>query len=334
MARILFGDIGGTKTLLNLASVVDGHCHVLAEQRFASGQFSTFDNLLHAFYQAADIGEGSIDAACFGVAGPVIHSSDGDNAKITNLPWQLNSKSLENRFNIKKIFLINDFESVGYGIQALTDSDLISLQQGHPIERANRLAIGAGTGLGVAMMIWCEGQYKVVPTEGGHADFAPVNDLQHELCRYLAREHGRVACENVLSGPGLVNIYRFLHYQHRQHDAVLATLLDEPDPGAAIALAADRENQVAEESMTLFVDIYGAQAGNYALASMARGGVYVAGGIAPKILSRLQTGRFLQHFNNKGKMAGLMNDIPVNVVLDSNIGLHGAREVALHAVIH
>ena len=325
--NILYGDIGGTKTLITLASIEDGHCHITAQQRFASNQFPSFDQLLYAFCRQTGIDSAIVDAACFGVAGPVVHSGNGDQAKVTNLPWQLDSVRLEQRFDIEKIRLINDVEAVGYGISTLGDHDVHTLQTGRALAQANCLVIGAGTGLGVAVMVWCDGRYRVMPTEGGHVDFAPVSGLQCELYRFLAGEQGRVACEHVLSGPGLVNIYRFLHHYHQGDETVLTALLAKQDPGAAIALAADEGNRLAEEAVTLLVDVYGAQAGNYALATMARGGVYVAGGIAPKLLVRLQTGRFLEQFNNKGKMADLMKDMPVKVVLDSNVGLHGARQV-------
>ena len=325
--NILYGDIGGTKTLITLASLEDGDCRITAQQRFASDQFPSFDQLLHAFCHQTGIDSAIIDAACFGVAGPVVHSGDGDQAKVTNLPWQLDSVRLEQCFDIEKIRIINDFEAVGYGIFTLGDNDVHTLQTGRAVAQANCLAIGAGTGLGVAIMVWCDGRYMVMPTEGGHVDFAPAGELQCELYRFLAGEQGRVSCEHVLSGPGLVNIYRFLHHYHRQDEAVLTALLAKEDPGAAIALAADGGDRLAGEAVTLLVDIYGAQAGNYALAAMARGGVYVAGGIAPKLLARLETGRFLDRFNNKGKMAALMTDIPVKVVLDSNVGLYGARRV-------
>lgn len=332
MKRVVYGDIGGTKTLLTLAAVTEEGERVLAQQRYTSNEHASFEHVLDAFYTHAGIAGEGIEGACFAVAGPVSHDSDGDRSKVTNLPWHLDSTPLEQRFDIQNVRIVNDFEAVGYGIPALDQHDLCVLQSGVEHERATRLALGAGTGLGLAFMIWCEDHYRVLPTEAGHADFSPANAQQCELYRFLAHEFGRVSCEHVLSGPGVVNIYRFLHHVGGHDDAALKAILASDDPSAAIAAQADAGDPLADEAMNLFVDIYGGQAGNVALTIMARGGVYIAGGIAPKILHRLEAGRFMNHFLDKGKMADLMPEFPVSVVLNSNVGLIGARETAKHTL--
>lgn len=327
--ELLCGDIGGTKTLLQRVAVADDAIEVMAEQRFSSGDYVSFDLILHDFL-ARQPNSGAIAAACFGVAGPVTQTGASQKASVTNLPWQMDSAELSSRFNLPKVALINDFEAIGYGIAALPESDFVTLQTGQPIEQANRLVIGAGTGLGVAQMVWSCGDYRVIPAEGGHADFAPADVGQLKLAEWVMRSRGRCAVEFVVSGPGLVNIFSCLaESRQQQNSEQYRAIMQASDPAAAIAAAADEHSAIlAAQAMELFVAAYGGQAGNFALACLPRGGVYVAGGIAAKIVSRLQDGKFIEAFNAKGKMAQLMLRMPVKVITNPAVGLIGSRVYA------
>jgi glucokinase len=326
--ELLCGDIGGTKTLLQRVAVQKDSIKVLAEQRYPSADYSSFDDILAKFLAHQE--HHAIVAACFGVAGPVEKHEDTQRASITNLPWQMDSDQLAERFALSRVALINDFEAVAHGIDALPGEDLISLQKGQPVAHGNRLVIGAGTGLGIAQMVWNGSEYLIIPTEGGHADFAPANSEQLGLSDYLIRTQGRCSVEFVVSGPGLVNIFSYIAEVNGQSDSdQYQKIMQAADPAAAIANAADRgDSALASHSMELFVQAYGGQAGNFALACLPLGGVYVAGGIAAKISARLQEGEFIAAFNAKGKMAALMQNIPVKVVTNPAVGLIGSRVYA------
>lgn len=327
--QLLCGDIGGTKTLLQLVSIHADNIEIKKEQRYPSGEYAQFDLILDDFLKATKTRE-TIAASCFGVAGPVIQSNNSQSASITNLPWQMDSMVLANQFGLANVALINDFEAVAHGISALDGNDIETLQTGACIEHGNQIVIGAGTGLGVAQMIWTGENYKVNATEGGHADFAPSNEQQIKLCDYLVEHKGRSAIEFVLSGPGLINVYSFISEQRQQLESdEYRGIMQSADPAAAIAVAAESDNDsAAHRALKLFVDAYGGQAGNFALASLALGGVYIAGGIAPKILSYLRGGDFIDAFNAKGKMSELMKNIPVAVITNPAVGLIGSRVYA------
>ena len=289
---LLCGDIGGTKTLIQLVEVQTGKVAVVDERRYASANYDQFDLILAEFLSAQKHAD-EIGAACFGVAGPVFDTPSSQHATITNLPWQMDSAELGSRFDLPHVALINDFQAVGYGISALTPADFVNLQSGNPVEHGNQLVVGAGTGLGVAQMIWTGKTYKVMPTEGGHADFAPADALQLKLADYLIRQQGRGSIESVLSGPGIVNIYSFLtELNQQQNSETHLAIIQSDDPAAAIAAAAEADHSsLAYQAMVLFVQAYGGQAGNFALSCLALGGVYIAGGIAPKILHHLRGGQ-------------------------------------------
>lgn len=328
--RVLAGDVGGTKVLLQIAEFEDRSIvfRVLAEQRFESSAYETFDAVLREFLNAAGTAAERIAAACFGIAGPVVCTANGESAKVTNLPWVIESAVLARALDVPCVRLINDFQALGYGIEALSPSDLCVLQAGNERARAARATIGAGTGLGQGILVWCDDHYEAIATEGGHADFAPTDELQIELLRYLAARFGRVSYERVLSGPGIVNLYSFICQRQSQHRASEA-LLAQPDPAAAITQAAlERTDAAAVEALALFVRLYGAQAGNLALSCLAAGGIYIGGGIAPKILPVLQTGDFIRAFVDKGRMAALLAAMPVKVIMNSNTGLIGAALAA------
>ncbi len=328
--RIIAGDIGGTKTLLEMSDVQGGHTQVVARHRYDSSAYESFSQIIGAFLsQYDDPNNPSCHHACFGVAGPIEVSGDKTVSKLTNLSWFIDSSQLKNQFKFKKVCLINDFSAVGHGVSLLDSSELQALQAGKQIDKATRLVIGAGTGLGVAQLVWCSGRYQVLATEGGHIDFSPRNAIQVALLNYVTKEQGRAACEDILSGPGLVTTYRFLHDYRAGDPAQLTFILQQEDIAAAVATAADKgEDSLAVEAMDIFVSVYGATAGNFALSSMALGGVYIAGGIAPKIVDHLKTDYFLEAFNDKGKMEKLNRQIPVAVVMNPEVGLIGCRHLA------
>lgn len=326
---ILAGDIGGTKTLLQLAAVQDGVFHPLCERRFDSAAHDDFSSLLEEFMRAAaplPAAARPVAAACFGVAGPI----HGQSAKITNLEWTIDAAEVGARLGIGSVCLINDFTAVGCGIEALHEDDLASLQEGEPELRGARAVLGAGTGLGEGILVWQGDHYQALPSEGGHVDFAPADEEQDGLLRYLRPVFGHVSCERILSGAGLVKIFEYLTASGLEAaTAPLRQAMLENDPAAAIsAFGLDGRDPAAMRALDMFISIYGAQAGNLALTTLARGGVYVAGGIAPKIIARLRQGGFVRAFNDKGRFSGLMRRIPVHVVMNPKVGLMGAALVA------
>ena len=319
--QLLAGDIGGTHSRLMLASMLDGRLQIEDEKHYASEAFDDFLPLVEKFLQQHGK-KTRPAAACFAVAGPVRRQC----ARITNLPWQLQADELASRLGIPSLMLINDFQAIGYGMAQLQATDFVELQAGRPEEEGRRALIGAGTGLGEALLIWQDDHYVPWPTEGGHVDFAPRDELEMELLRWLRTAHGHVSYEMVLSGPGLVRIYEFLHDSGRFPDSpavwkgITAASISEQ------ALAGSDE--LAEAALDCFVRIYGAQAGNFALNCLATGGVYIAGGIAPHILEKLRHDSFIEAFRDKGPLSHLMHDIPVSVILNEKAGLLGAAECA------
>ncbi len=326
--RILAGDIGGTKTLLQVAECAAGRCRPVREQRFDSGAHASLASIIRDFFR--DDRAPEIEAACFGVAGPVKQAASGERVKVTNLPWEIDSQSLAREFGFPHARLINDFQAVGYGIEALGARDLVVLQQGEAVPRGPRAVIGAGTGLGQGILVWDRDHYEPIATEGGHASFGPMDELQLDLTRYLFKTCGRSSYERVLSGHGLARLYSFLKARGEIPESLtVAQAMQDDDPAAAITRAAlERNDALANRALDLFVDIYGAQAGNLALTVGATGGVYIAGGIAPKIIARLTDGRFMRAFCNKGKMTPYVTAVPVQVVTNPQVGLIGAALAA------
>ncbi|GBO53200.1 glucokinase [Pseudanabaena sp. lw0831] len=340
MTMILAGDIGGTKTLLRFAEKNSDGFTVLYEQRFAGASYANFSDLLREFVETAKINLGelpSLSAACFGIAGPVRDRR----SQLTNLGWSFDSDRLAEEFNIANVSLINDFVAVGYGVLGLQPNDLHTLQDGRVVNRAPIGVIGAGTGLGEAFLGWNGDRYEVYPTEGGHTDFAPRNALEIELLQYLQKHHDRVSVERVASGTGIVAIYQFLRV--RQPSPESAELAEKVklweagdlnvDVAAAIANAAltnlginseTNLDHLATQTMQMFVEAYASEVGNLALKLIPSGGLYIAGGIAPKILPLLQDGTFLQILKSKGRISPVLDDIPIHIVLNPEVGLIGA----------
>jgi len=323
--RVLAGDIGGTKTWLRVAEFAGAGWRMLAEQCFASTAYPHLLPMVREFLDGT--GTLSVDAACFGVAGPVQGDASRQTVRVTNLPWQIDSHAFAQASGIPMVRLINDFQAAGYGIEALMPEDVIVLHPGNPLEHAPRLVVGAGTGFGTAQLIWQQDHYEVFPAEAGYAEFAPCDEMQTEFTSYLMAQGGRAFYDRVLSGAGLVNSYGFL--AARQPEAVTPGLRqamhDEGDAAAAITRFALRGGDpLASTALDFFITLYGAWTGSLALIAQPRGGVYVAGGIAPRIIERIRVGGFMRAFLDKDVMTPVVAAMPVQVVLNAKVGLIGA----------
>ncbi len=316
--NILCGDIGGTKTRLAILESNSQYFNSLAEQSYPSTKYQSLTEIIFEF--SNNLGR-TIEFAAFGVAGPV----QDHRCTTTNLPWTIDARQMELDLNIPSIHLINDLEATAWGINALQEHEIHTLQPGSGNQIGNRAVIAAGTGLGQAGLYWDGERHMPFATEGGHCNFAPGNTQEYELLRSLQHNGGQVCWEDILSGPGLSKIYRFLLTQHNTPAPKwFQQQIIDGDPAADIADRASlNSDPICREAMDLFARLYGAEAGNLGLKLMARGGVYIGGGIAPKILEWLQAPAFLQAFRNKGKMQGLMESMPVRVILNDRAALYG-----------
>lgn len=319
---LICGDVGGTKALIALAEVQGGAVSFRLRRRYRSADYPDLTAILREFIGVASdaaMYPTDITGGCLAVAGPI--ADHGRHAKLTNLPWEIDAGELASKLGTGPIRLVNDFVAAAAGIDAVEAPSLVELQRGEPENRGVRLAIGAGTGLGTAVLVWHGGQeggYRAMPGEGGHMGFAPADATQAELWRYLQKIHGRVTNEHVASGPGLSAIYQFV--QGGSKEALEPEKIDE--------LAAKDPNGPAGRAMDLFFRIYGAAAGDLALAVLPRGGVFIAGGIAARVLPQLQASGFLDAFNDKGEHSALTRGFPVKVVTDLDLGLKGAARLA------
>ncbi len=324
MASILAVDLGGTKILFHLSNETG---QVIAEVELPSARFSNFDEALSCFLTDVELTELPITSACIAIAGPVT----GKTATVTNLPWQLNSDDLATTFHISHVVFCNDFEAVGHGIQDLQTSDIYEIQEGKADDSFPRAVIGAGTGLGQAILLPEAKSWRIVPSEGGHSDFAPTSTTQILLLEHLMQRFGRVSYEDILSGNGLVRIYEFLRaYKQYDEPEVLRLAMIESDPAAAVSeFGLKHLDSVASDALDMFIDIYASQAANLALSALSRGGLYIAGGIAAKNLERFISGQFVSSFNNKVKMKTLLQSIPIRLITQPKVGLMGAKQLAL-----
>ncbi len=317
---ILAGDIGGTKTDL---AVFDADLALVVRQQYPSREHASLDELVRAFVAGHPA---DISAACFGIAGPV----RGGTVTTTNLPWTVSAEALARALALESVLLINDLEATAFGVGVLAPQDLAVLHAGAPDAAGHAAVIAAGTGLGEAGLFWDGSRHHAYASEGGHATFAPRTDLEIGLLRFLEAEFGHVSWERVLSGPGLFNIYRYLRDTKRYEEP--SWLIDElrhGDPPATISRAAlEGTADLCVGALDLFVKLYGAEAGNLALKAYATGGMYVAGGIAPKILGKLQDGAFVAAFIDKGRMQPVLEAIPVRVVVSDHVNLLGAAQRA------
>jgi glucokinase len=320
---ILAGDIGGTSTRLGIFEPVGADLRLVVEQTSPNRYYSALDDIVLKF--AAPHGP-KIHHACFGVAGPVL---DGV-VQTPNLPWLVESRTLADKLALKDVILLNDLEANAYGIAELQPKEFVTLNEGDPNASGNAAIIAAGTGLGEAGLFWNGEEHIPFACEGGHADFAPNNDLELELLKYLHALFGHVSWERVLSGPGLHNIYKFLRdTRHGTENSEVAEEMVRADPAMVISKAA-MEGRCARcvAALDMFVALYGAAAGNLALKMMARGGVFLGGGIAPKIINKLCCSNFMRAFVAKGRMQALMESIPVRVLANDKAALLGAARYA------
>jgi glucokinase, proteobacterial type len=319
---ILAGDIGGTKTNLGFFDVQDGSFKAREQQSFPSRDHVGLEAIVQKFMTGTSV---QVAAACFGVAGPVV-----DGQSVTpNLPWIVSAENLARTLNLESVTLINDLEATAYGIPALKNEEMLTLNEG-AVEQGNAALVAAGTGLGVASIFWDGKHHVPSASEGGHMDFAPRNPLEIELLKYMMTKHSRVSIERVLSGPGLFNIYDFLRASgYGTEQPEIAARFAENDPSSVISRAAlAHECKMCVKALDLFAAIYGATAGNIALTLKAINGVYIGGGIAPKISEKLKDGTFIGAFMDKGRLSSLVATIPVRVILNDKTALLGAARVA------
>jgi len=320
---ILAGDVGGTKTHLGLFKNSVGALEIVREHRYATSQFDSLEAVCADFLGAG----ATVNSVCMGVPGPII---DGG-AHASNVAWQLSSATLSRALNVVPVRLINDLTAMAYGMVHLKPAEFVVLHPSeNPSQHGNVAVIAAGTGLGESALVWEGDKYYAVASEGGHSDFAPHGAEQIDLLRFLTGEFGHVSYERVLSGPGLWNIYRFLRRESRvEEPAWLSDEIAKGDYAAAVSDAAIAgRDPVCVHALTMFCDIYGSEAANLALKVLALGGVYLGGGIAPKILPMLTGGAFVKGFLAKGRLNEILKRIEVRVSLNPAAGLLGAAQVA------
>ena len=319
---ILAGDVGGTNTRLGLFEIARGRFRLLSEKTYLSKNYKGLENILVNFLK----GQREIVAACFGVAGPVTEEV----IVATNLPWWIDIQSLQKLLSLKRVEVINDLVANAYGISVLKKGDFEILNAGR-IRKGTQALISAGTGLGEAILFWDGKQYVPSPSEGGHAEFGPRNHLETELFNYLSDRFDHVSYERVLSGEGLFHIYQFLRDSKRfgSEPSWLSEEMKGEDPPEVISeMARHRKSKLCWKALDLFTSIYGAAAGNLALQVMAVGGVYVGGGIAPKIIWKLKNGSFMKAFKDKGRLSRIVAQIPVKVIMNERTALLGAASRA------
>ena len=303
---ILVGDIGGTHARLALVDAQSQQLH--AERRTTTADVSEFASILAAYLAEVNM---PITSGCLAVAGPI--ADDGRSARLTNLPWRIDAAQLEQRFNIPHIALANDFAAAAIGVTVAPAETIVPLQAGEPLAHAPKLVVGAGTGLGMAVLLWENQRWRILPGEGGHVGFSPLDENQDRVFQALRREHGRVTAERVISGPGLVAIHRILSGTELAAEDIARLAVSE---------------RGARQSLDVFLAAYGAFAGDMAMTVLARGGVYLAGGIAGKLLPLLPHSPFLAAFNAKAEHAALVARMPIAVVTDPALGLRGAACLA------
>lgn len=320
---ILAGDVGGTKVHLALYDFAQGKLAHRRDERYPAKEFSGLEEIVKQF-----LGAEKVTAACFGVPGPVRNGR----LRLTNLPWTLDSRELAASLSIEHVFLINDLQANGYGIAELEPDQIYTLAEGDASQTGNRALIAAGTGLGEGLLIWNGRQHTPYPSEGGHADFAPRNEDEIDLLRFLKQKYnGRISFERVVSGLGMPNVYEFWRdVRGLEEPAWLAEkMAAASDPNSVITeMALAAKSELCAKTLDMFVSAYGAEAGNLALKVLSVGGVYIGGGIAPRILEKLKDGTFMKAFTDKGRLSQLLINMPVRVILESRAALMGAAAYA------
>lgn len=320
---LLAGDIGGTKTQLAIFSMAEGPRRPVAEAVFPSADYTNLADIAREFITQTNL---PVEYACFDVAGPVI----GGRAQLTNLPWVIDSAALAAELNLQRVWLLNDLQATAYAVPQLTPGDLKTLNKGEPAEYGAIAVIAPGTGLGEAFLVWTGSSYMAYASEGGHTDFGPNNDVEIELLRFLLKRFGHAGYERICSGIGIPNIYDFFLESGRFSES--------PEVAQALAAAEDRTPIIVQAAldpvkpdplcvatMEMFVSVLGAEAGNLALKVLATGGVYLGGGIPPRILPFLQTEHFMRAFTNKGRFSEMISRIPVHIVLTQAALIGAAR---------
>ena len=323
-AQVLAGDIGGTHARF---AIVEGAgtagATIVHEASYFSATAPGLASLVARFLEESGA---KPDAACFGIACPVV---DGD-CEAPNLPWTVNRRALAREIGIRRTAIINDLFAVGHGLHSLSDDEVAVLQPGAAVAHGPIALMGAGTGLGQSYLLWDGSAYVVHPSEGGHTDFAPTNALERDLLTFLAREHGRVSWERILSGPGIANIYRFLQTMGSldEQPAVRAEMAGNDPAPVIVRHGVAGTDPLSVRTLDVFAAAYGSAAGNLALTVLASGGVYLSGGIAPRIVGQLASGAFMAAFRHKGRLSDVVARIPVRVILTEDAALYGAAVVA------
>ncbi|HUA16860.1 MAG TPA: glucokinase [Verrucomicrobiae bacterium] len=322
---ILAGEIGATRTRLAAFNSEGNRLELVVEKTYPSQEHSGLADILPQFIRSEGI---PVHSACFGVAGPVQHGR----SKISNLPWTIDARELARQLKLNSVGLLNDMEAYAYGIDALDSKDFVTLNEGSAEAEGNRALISAKTGLGVAGLYWDGYRHHPFACEGGHADFAPKDELQVELLSYLQKKYGRVSYERILSGPGIRNIYEFLRDLGKAEEP--AWLHDElnaaHDASPVISkFALEGKAAICEQTLALFVSVFGAAAGNCALHYMATGGIFIGGSIAAKIVPKMLAPAFMQSFLDKGRLESILKEMPVKIMLNDDCGLSGAARYTL-----
>lgn len=334
--NVLAGDIGGTKTNLGIFAVNAQQVSSIVEATYISASYHSLEEIITDFLAQLKINkqEAPVTTACFGVAGPV----KNNHCEVTNLPWIIDALQIKKQFGWQAVNLLNDLEANAWGIAALDEDDFIILNEGdlntHSSASGNASIIAAGTGLGEAGLFWDGTKHIPFASEGGHTDFSPGTEQEYRLHQFLSNKyHGHVSWERIVSGMGLENLYQFLCYEAQcQPPAWLQQQMQSGDTAAAIANAAmTGKDKLCQQALDWFIHLYGVEAGNHALKIMSSGGVFLGGGIAPKIIQQLQSGSFMQAFCDKGRMRHLLEAMPVKVIMNDKTALYGP---ALFAVSH
>ncbi len=319
---LLAGDIGGTKTSLAIYSTRQGPHSPLVEETYPSGKYPNLESLVNNFLEKVDL---PVEHASFGVAGPVV----GSRATITNLPWVLDEAQLSETLNLSSVRLINDLVAIAHAVPLLRSEDLFTLNEGEPVAGGTLAVIAPGTGLGKAYLTWHQSRYQPYASEGGHADFAPKTLQEWELRSFLQKKYDHVSYERVCSGKGIPNIYQFLKESgYAEEPEWLGDRLAEVDDPTPVivntALSKEKDCKLCEETLRIFISVLGAEAGNMALRLMATGGVYLGGGIPPRIINTLKQPAFMQSFTQKGRFSEFLSKIPVYVIKNPKVALVGA----------
>ncbi len=322
---ILAGEIGATRTRLAAFETEANRLQCVVEKTYSSQEHGSLAEILPLFTRGEGI---AVHSACFGVAGPV----RGGRCKISNLPWTIDRSELAGQLKLASVGLLNDLEAYAYGIDALESKDFITLSEGSESAEGNRAVISAKTGLGMAGLFWDGFRHHPFACEGGHVDFAPKDSLQTELLAYLQKNYGRVSCERILSGPGIRHIYEFLRDTHKAEEPAWLheQLSAASDPSPLISqFALEGKAPICEQTLAIFVSVFGAEAGNCALHYMTTGGIFIGGTIAAKIERKMKGPEFMQAFLDKGRMETLLKDMPVKIIANDDCGLMGAARYTL-----